>query len=49
MADLLPIFLVFLIAGAVKGVAGFGLPTVSIPCGFDDRGLRVGMQSTARP
>ncbi|MBR0660999.1 sulfite exporter TauE/SafE family protein [Neoroseomonas oryzicola] len=30
MADLLPIFLVFLIAGAVKGVAGFGLPTVSI-------------------
>ena len=26
-----------------------GLPTVSIPCGFDDRGLPVGMQITARP
>ncbi len=30
MADLLLILLVFLIAGTVKGVAGFGLPTVSI-------------------
>jgi uncharacterized membrane protein YfcA len=30
MADLLLILLVFLIAGLVKGVAGFGLPTVSI-------------------
>lgn len=30
MAELLPVLLVFLIAGAVKGVAGFGLPTVSI-------------------
>lgn len=30
MADLLLILAVFLIAGLVKGVAGFGLPTVSI-------------------
>jgi uncharacterized membrane protein YfcA len=30
MADLPLILLVFLIAGVVKGVAGFGLPTVSI-------------------
>lgn len=30
MAELLPTLLVFLLAGFVKGVAGFGLPTVSI-------------------
>lgn len=30
MAEFLPLLLVFLIAGAVKGVAGFGLPTVSV-------------------
>jgi aspartyl-tRNA(Asn)/glutamyl-tRNA(Gln) amidotransferase subunit A len=26
-----------------------GLPTISIPCGFDDRGLPVGLQLAARP
>lgn len=30
MADLLPVLAIFLLAGLVKGVAGFGLPTVSI-------------------
>jgi aspartyl-tRNA(Asn)/glutamyl-tRNA(Gln) amidotransferase subunit A len=26
-----------------------GLPTISVPCGFDDRGLPVGLQLAARP
>ncbi|MBR0683142.1 amidase [Roseomonas eburnea] len=26
-----------------------GIPTVSVPCGFDDRGLPIGMQLSARP
>jgi aspartyl-tRNA(Asn)/glutamyl-tRNA(Gln) amidotransferase subunit A len=26
-----------------------GLPTVSVPCGFDDRGLPMGLQLSARP
>ncbi len=30
MAELLPVLAIFLLAGLVKGVAGFGLPTVSI-------------------
>lgn len=30
MAELLPVLAIFLVAGFVKGVAGFGLPTVSI-------------------
>ena len=30
MADLLLIGLIFILAGFVKGVAGFGLPTVSV-------------------
>jgi aspartyl-tRNA(Asn)/glutamyl-tRNA(Gln) amidotransferase subunit A len=26
-----------------------GLPTISVPCGFDDRGLPIGLQLAARP
>jgi aspartyl-tRNA(Asn)/glutamyl-tRNA(Gln) amidotransferase subunit A len=26
-----------------------GLPTISVPCGFDDRGLPMGLQLAARP
>ena len=26
-----------------------GLPTISVPCGFDDRGLPVGLQLAGRP
>jgi aspartyl-tRNA(Asn)/glutamyl-tRNA(Gln) amidotransferase subunit A len=26
-----------------------GLPTVSLPCGLDDRGLPIGLQLSARP
>ena len=26
-----------------------GLPTISLPCGFDDRGLPIGLQLAARP
>jgi len=37
------------VSGNTRPFNYLGLPTISIPCGFDDRGLPVGLQLAARP